>query len=72
MRRPIEYSYGNCKKPSPCKNCKERALGCHDRCERYLEFKHHGQIVKDKVHNNKRKEANCVNFIIRRKKSKEY
>lgn len=63
MRRPIEYSYGN---------CKERALGCHSRCERYFEFKQHGQIVKDKVYSNKCKEADCVKFIVRRKKIKEY
>lgn len=23
----------------PCKDCKERYLGCHDRCPRYKEFK---------------------------------
>lgn len=24
---------------APCKNCPERAPGCHGKCEKYLEFK---------------------------------
>ena len=70
--KTIEYSYGNCKKSSPCMNCEERELGCHNRCERYSEFKQHGQIVRDTVHNNKSKYNDCLSFIIRHKKVKEY
>ena len=25
-------------KKAPCKNCVERKVGCHARCEKYLEF----------------------------------
>lgn len=24
---------------APCKDCPEKELGCHDRCERYQEFR---------------------------------
>lgn len=24
---------------APCKDCKERELGCHSKCEKYLAFK---------------------------------
>ena len=24
---------------SPCKNCSDRCLGCHDRCDRYQAFR---------------------------------
>ena len=24
----------------PCRYCEQRVLGCHDRCEKYLEYKH--------------------------------
>ena len=36
------------KEPSaPCKNCQDRKLHCHDRCEKYLAFKKdHAEYVR--------------------------
>ena len=36
---------------SPCKDCSERYLGCHDRCPKYASFK-----MKNKEIEKKRKE----------------
>lgn len=29
----------NVRTQTPCKDCKERALGCHSKCEKYAKFK---------------------------------
>ena len=34
---------------SPCKDCKERVLGCHSICEKYLKFKKDTQEEKEKI-----------------------
>lgn len=34
---------------TPCRNCTERTLGCHDACEKYKEFKEkleHDKLLK--------------------------
>ena len=36
----------------PCKNCTERYLGCHDRCEKY-------QAVKAKIAARRNEEEKC-------------
>lgn len=33
---------------APCKDCKDRYLGCHDRCPKYLSFKEKVNEVKKK------------------------
>lgn len=30
---------------APCKDCKERKLGCHANCEKYLEFRSHQDSI---------------------------
>ena len=35
----------------PCKNCCDRNIGCHGRCEKYLEFKkYNDERLKQKSH----------------------
>ena len=31
---------------APCKDCKDRHIGCHGKCEKYLEYKKELQKVK--------------------------
>ena len=33
---------------SPCKDCKDRRLGCHSRCEKYLAFAKECEDVRNK------------------------
>ncbi len=33
---------------APCKGCKDRYLGCHDRCPKYLTFKDKVNEIKKK------------------------
>ena len=40
----------------PCKDCPERALGCHDHCKRYQEARN-DSINRQKVEGEKRKAA---------------
>ena len=35
---------------SPCKDCKERHLGCHAGCKKYAEFKAKAEKNKDAYH----------------------
>lgn len=37
----------------PCKDCKDRAVGCHGQCERYAEF----DAERDKIRRKKAEEA---------------
>lgn len=37
------------KKP-PCKNCNERNVGCHARCEKYLAWQVGHEALKKKIH----------------------
>lgn len=32
---------------APCKGCKDRVLGCHSDCERYLEFSRENERIKE-------------------------
>ena len=31
---------------APCKDCKDRHIGCHSKCEKYLEYKKEVQKAK--------------------------
>ena len=35
---------------SPCKDCKNRKLGCHGECKKYAEFKAQAEKNKDAYH----------------------
>lgn len=32
----------------PCKDCKDRYIGCHDRCEKYQQFKKRNDELREK------------------------
>lgn len=42
----------------PCRNCKDRVLGCHSTCERYKEFAEINEQRKEEIR--KDKEVNNV------------
>lgn len=33
---------------APCKDCKDREVGCHSKCNRYLKFKEELKVIKEK------------------------
>lgn len=50
---------------APCKDCKDRKLGCHSTCQKYNDFRQ----AKDNIIAKKRIEyENSYNIIKRRKK----
>ena len=36
----------------PCKNCNERSIGCHCKCDRYIDWKLKHQSIREKVFKN--------------------
>lgn len=40
---------------SPCKNCKERYLGCHSKCDSYISFR-----TKQDIENHKKWKENFL------------
>lgn len=65
----------NCVVSSPCKDCKERQLGCHGQCKHYAEYRqkietidtNRAKYTENRVQKyqrindlNKRKEHGCV------------
>ena len=50
--------YGPIREKPPCKGCDERHVGCHDRCERYAEWR-----AKANKANEERRKYNLVTQI---------
>ena len=46
-------SYNN----APCKDCKDRYLGCHDKCDRYKEFKSRKTALNEVIRKAKQEES---------------
>lgn len=44
----------------PCKNCKDRFVGCHSSCEKYKAFKEENEKFKAQV----RRERDMFNFFM--------
>lgn len=39
------------KKPSPCRNCKDRRIGCHGKCEAYQSWRSGvDDVILEKMH----------------------
>lgn len=45
---------------APCKGCKEREVGCHGSCDRYLEFAAEREAIRDK----QAREAQEINSVV--------
>lgn len=45
---------------APCKDCKERKVGCHSTCEAYKEFQRQNDVTKA----NRRKESDANGYVI--------
>ena len=53
---------------APCKDCKERHVGCHSKCEKYLEYKKELQKAKHQEKINKKIEDDIwygINMVIK-------
>lgn len=44
---------------SPCKDCPDRYVGCHDRCSKYLAYKAEREMIRETLH--KESIANGIN-----------
>lgn len=51
------------KKVSPCMDCRDRAVGCHGRCERYKEWKGERDALLEVVNREKQKRDLATNYI---------
>lgn len=53
---------------APCKDCKDRHVGCHSKCEKYLEYKKELQKAKHQEKINKKIEDDIwygINMVIK-------
>ena len=53
-----------CPIDSPCKDCQDRFLGCHSKCEKYIAFRKKRDEQLDEINKQKKFEANLTNYII--------
>lgn len=52
---------------APCKDCGDRYLGCHDRCERYLAAVEETEMIKRK----KREIRETNEYFVQRKRKRK-
>ena len=55
----------NRKPETPCKDCSERKLGCHGKCERYKLWGEECASLRNKIYNEKGKEDIQSEFAIK-------
>lgn len=55
---------------APCKDCKDRHLGCHDTCEKYLEFKHENETYKNLVREINRERNLHISYLAKEKEKR--
>lgn len=48
---------------SPCRNCQDRELGCHDRCNHFYLFKRQSAALAERI----RAEQSSLNYETERK-----
>lgn len=56
-------------KMSPCKDCKNRYPGCHDKCLAFIDWTQERQVVKDKLFKEKEAKYALNNMHINRMRS---
>lgn len=67
-KQQIIYSLGNPNK-NTCKDCKDRKVGCHSKCEKYAEFKKEldRQVKANQINKYGQTSERWANYIPRRK-----
>ena len=48
---------------APCRDCKDRAVGCHAKCERYMEWLRIRQEEKNAILANKAKDIAYAEYV---------
>lgn len=56
---------------APCKDCKDRVLGCHSTCQRYLEFRKEVDRIHEIRNLEKLKNGFTIEAVIRNSKQME-
>lgn len=54
---------------APCKDCPDRYVGCHGKCQKYIDYKNESQRISDEEH--LQREIENINHTSRTK-SKTY
>lgn len=67
MPNRIKYSLGDPSK-NTCKDCKERKVGCHSKCEKYKKFR---QELDKEVNENRSKRVISRGYYIPRKSGRK-
>lgn len=52
----------------PCRYCETRVLGCHDRCEKYMEYKRERELIYQARHDEIDADAHVCAVIRNQKK----
>lgn len=52
----------------PCRYCETRVLGCHDRCEKYMEYKRERETIIQARRGELDADAHVVSVLDRQKK----
>jgi len=52
---------------APCKDCKDRAVGCHSACKKYLDFKKTADETKEKIRKDKLDNGLYLGFVKQQK-----
>lgn len=52
----------------PCRYCETRVLGCHDRCEKYLEYKRERELINQARRDEIDVDAHVVDVVRNQKK----
>lgn len=47
----------------PCKDCTDRAIGCHPNCSKYLEWKRKNELFKEGMRECGRAESDVIDYI---------
>lgn len=52
------------KTKAPCKDCKERSVGCHGSCERYTAFRHESEEQRQQKNLETEREMRVIGVLI--------
>ena len=52
----------------PCRYCEQRVLGCHDRCEKYLEYKHEREQILEARRERREVDSHVIGVLRRQQK----
>ena len=55
-------------KTPPCKDCQDRRMGCHSKCELYTEWKKKFQDIQTQLYRHKMEDKRCRDYEMEKAK----